>query len=976
MAIETLGAALQQINRLFADGAVTGLSDAQLLERFVGQRDATSFEALVARHGPMVLSVCRGILRDPNDAEDAFQATFLILVKKAGLIGGRVVLGGWLYQVAHRVAIQANIATARRRAHEREAGQMATTSVSSGLTIHDDLLSALHEEIARLPAKYRLAVVLCDLEGLPQAQAAGQLHWSERTLRRRLAQARERLKAHLGRRGLAPDSALLGALFLREARFAVPSAWHEATVRAARELVNHTLTAGAVSAAAGSLTRDVLKIMLWQKLKLASAAILGAGLVTWWASAAWISRGDKPRKVAEVQATVTRREARDPAPRPDPDPDPLDETGTFPVHGRVLDPDGKPVAGAEVYVFHRINYNGVKETDPRYRAGRVTVCDVDGRFQFELDKSASDFPSEGAAWREARIAAVAPGFGAAWVDAGMIAQTGEAALRLVRDDVPIRGRVLDTQGRPVPGAAIKVAEIHVPKEGRDLDAMLASGEYESYQSDESFPSPTWLGRQGSAIAGADGRFEITGVGRDRIAGLEVTGLVLAKVVLYAMARPSKTNAKPRPRPSFPPGVPKELVPPPVPHLVGSMFDVVAGPTKLILGIVRLKGKSKPIAGVRVFGFEYASGIQTGGMTDAEGRFRLVGLPKAGAYQLRFEPRSGEPYLGAVADLTDTPGLVPIEANVELLPGVPVRGRLIDEATGKPVRAMSVTHMNLPTNLHEGHAGLEQISLAAKSFLITVPPGEGLFLASVPGFTAPFTQARLRKEDKGKGVAPHWLFGINAYKIVDVPADARNFSLELKLTRGKSREGRLIDPEGRPIAGAGSFGLRARWGIARTLDADTFEVNGLDPGHPRRVIFTHQDRKLVGAVVLKDEDMNSNTPLVVKLVPGGSITGRLVDDDGLPLARAKLNVMNFDLDGMNLPFRGPGALWPSNETFTVDADGRFRVEGFVPGVETDVSIDAPTRPNVWLDPGETLRKLIVNPGEVRNLGDVKVHVVPR
>src|SRR5580692_3310462 len=102
MAIETLGAALRQINRLFADGAVTGLSDAQLLERFVVQGDATSFEALVARHGPMVLSVCRGILRDPNDAEDAFQATFLILVKKAGSIRGQLILGGWLYRVAHR----------------------------------------------------------------------------------------------------------------------------------------------------------------------------------------------------------------------------------------------------------------------------------------------------------------------------------------------------------------------------------------------------------------------------------------------------------------------------------------------------------------------------------------------------------------------------------------------------------------------------------------------------------------------------------------------------------------------------------------------------------------------------------------------------------------------------------------------------------------------------------------------------------
>ena len=202
MAIETLGAALRQINRLFADGVVAGLSDAQLLERFVGRRDAAAFEAIVARHGPMVLSVCRGILRDPNDAEDAFQATFLVLVKKAGSIRGQVVLGGWLYRVAHRVAIQANIAAARRRAREREAGQMTTATASSGPEVADDLLPALHEEIARLPEKYRLPILLCDLEGLPQAQAAGQLHWSERTLRRRLAEARDRLKTRLARRGL------------------------------------------------------------------------------------------------------------------------------------------------------------------------------------------------------------------------------------------------------------------------------------------------------------------------------------------------------------------------------------------------------------------------------------------------------------------------------------------------------------------------------------------------------------------------------------------------------------------------------------------------------------------------------------------------------------------------------------------------------------------------------------------------------
>ena len=182
MAIETLGAALRQINRLFADGAVAGLSDAQFLERFLATRDGAAFEALVARHGPMVLSVCRAVLRNPNDAEDAFQATFLVLVKKAGTIRGRANLGGWLHLVAHRVAIQANAAAARRRVQERRAGEMAAMTASHDPVVADELLPALHEEIARLPEKIRLAVVLCDLEGIPQAQAAGRCDWSERTL--------------------------------------------------------------------------------------------------------------------------------------------------------------------------------------------------------------------------------------------------------------------------------------------------------------------------------------------------------------------------------------------------------------------------------------------------------------------------------------------------------------------------------------------------------------------------------------------------------------------------------------------------------------------------------------------------------------------------------------------------------------------------------------------------------------------------
>ena len=124
-------------------------------------------------------------------------------------------------------------------------------------------------------------------------------------------------------------------------------------------------------------------------------------------------------------------------------------------------------------------------------------------------------------------------------------------------------------------------------------------------------------------------------------------------------------------------------------------------------------------------------------------------------------------------------------------------------------------------------------------------------------------------------------------------------MDLELTRGPSRAGRLTGPDGLPVVGADAYGLSARdWsgtGRSRALDADTFEVGGLEPGHPRLLVFTHKARKLVGAAVLKDEDLKSTAPLEVKLVPAGAITGRLLDDDGLPWAGATLSVWMSDPD---------------------------------------------------------------------------------
>ncbi len=190
----------------------------------------------------------------------------------------------------------------------------------------------------------------------------------------------------------------------------------------------------------------------------------GAGLVAWAASAALVPRGEEPKA-----ATAPVAPRADPGPRPAAEADPLDETGTFPVHGRVLDPDGKPVAGAGVYVRHHAESSGTT-IDPMaaWQKGRVAVTDADGRFHFELDKAPSEAASEGGpGWHQAQIAAAAPGFAPAWIEAGDLVKGGDATLHLVRDDVPVRGRVLDSQGRPVAGVVVRIRAIReVKRRGR------------------------------------------------------------------------------------------------------------------------------------------------------------------------------------------------------------------------------------------------------------------------------------------------------------------------------------------------------------------------------------------------------------------------------------------------------------------------------------------------------------------------------
>jgi RNA polymerase sigma factor (sigma-70 family) len=247
---------------------VPGFTDADLLARFVHRRDEAALETLIHRHGPMVLGVCRRILRHEQDAEDAFQATFLILVRKAASLRSPQTLANWLHGVARRTALEARTSAARRRA--KEAAVLPRTEMPA--EAEDDLRPVLDQEIGRLAEKYRVAIVLCDLEGKTRGEVARQLGWAEGTVASRLARARNFLAKRLARRGYG--GALVAATLSGDTvRACLPTRLVTSTV-----LASSSSPAGAAGVI--SLSEEVLKSMLLTKIKTAVATVLVLGVAT------------------------------------------------------------------------------------------------------------------------------------------------------------------------------------------------------------------------------------------------------------------------------------------------------------------------------------------------------------------------------------------------------------------------------------------------------------------------------------------------------------------------------------------------------------------------------------------------------------------------------------------------------------------------------------------------------------------------
>ncbi len=284
MSTGQLGTVVRYLRRMARAPARGEPRDRHLLERFVTHREDAAFAALVERHGPMVLGVCQRVLQDGHDAEDAFQATFLVLARKAGAIRRQASVGSWLYGVAYRTSLRAKAQAARRRAREREASGMQpvpTCPAPAAESARQDLRPLIDAELALLPEKYRAPLVLCYLEGKTNTEAARQLGWSKGTVSGRLARARDVLRRRLARRGLAISAgALLLALSSPALAVPVPQALLSSTIQAATLSVAGSAAAGAATSTAASLAEGVLHMMFLTKLKLTTAIALLVILLT------------------------------------------------------------------------------------------------------------------------------------------------------------------------------------------------------------------------------------------------------------------------------------------------------------------------------------------------------------------------------------------------------------------------------------------------------------------------------------------------------------------------------------------------------------------------------------------------------------------------------------------------------------------------------------------------------------------------
>jgi RNA polymerase sigma factor (sigma-70 family) len=957
MATAPLGTVLQHIHQLAGGTSAPQWTERQLLDNFTEQRSEAAFTALVSRHGPMVLRVCRRVLNHEQDAEDAFQATFLVLARNAGAIRKRDTVGDWLHGVAYRTAMKVKRSAARRRNHEARLGHRRTDFKSVPPT-WDDVQAVLDEEIQRLPACFREAFVLCVLEGKSGPDAAVELRCKEGTVKSRVNRARHMLQRQLARRGINL-AGLLAALSVAEStgRAALSTSLTAITVRFGLLVAAGESAAGLIPAHIAALAAGVTRAMCLTKAKIAVVLMLGVGLFV--AGAGALAHQALTPAQIETPA-IQKSEAPAPKDRTTPKAakDSIGDKDAVTFSGRVVDPDGKPVPSAKL---HLIVHSWVKK--PLYVG---TTGGKDGAFRLSVGAERSRPYIDESSWSQTSIVATAEGYGPAVNLPRELASSGDLTLRLAKDDVPIQGRILDLQGKPMAGVTVRVGALSTPTAG-DLTPWLKAIEanpQDGYPIEHRFletvreATPIFP----TVVTDAQGRFELKGIGRERLVAINLEGPTIARSYVSVRTRPGK-KIEAAMFGDNPAG--GKLT------YYGATFEHLAAPGRPIIGAVRDKDTRVPLAGVTIQSHRFAGSNTSGDssvrtVTDKDGKYRLVGMAKAAGNAIKAAPATGQPYLQSVREVEDAPGLEPITVDFDLKRGVLVKGRVLDKATEKPVfanvqylpfadnpRYKNVPGFTVEPYLQTGEDG---------AFQIVALPGRGLLTAR--GWSDHYRMAvgadKFPKKDRYAGsdefltTAPHLFSPTTTHTLVEINPDEKALQLacDILLDPGTMPRGTVVGPDGKPLGGTRAFGLTAygrqtrNWSRAPLKHAE-FTVYGLEAKDERPVVFIHADKHLAGAVKVRGD---AKEPLTVKLEPWGIVTGRLVTEDGKPQSGVLLQIADRLL---------------LNNDYQTDKDGRFRIEGLAPGMQYTLAVVQNGKPTAQLFTGLTVKS-----GESRDLGDIQ------
>ncbi len=934
------------IRRSLEAAGLAQLPDEQLLTAFLRRSDQSAFAALLRRHGPLVLSACRQVLRDEADVEDVFQATFLVLLRKAGSIRRGQALAGWLFRVARHLALKVQSADRRRRQCE---GQSAVPDTEAGAP--DDLswreaCAALHEELDRLPEKYRLPLVLCYLQGLSRDETARQLGWTVQSLKGRLERGRQLLRDRLARRGFALSAGLLSALVSSPA---VGSVLPPRLVQVAL----HAATGGRRSAAVAALVEGATRVMFSSKVPVVAALVLVAGLLV--GGAALRLPPTSAAAPSNPPARAADRPARPQAPGKPAEPK---SQQSIAYSGRVLGPDGRPVPGAKLHMTLAWLSLHHRSPSPEY-----ATTGPDGRFAFTVPKAR--FGNQATV-----VAAAAANHGVGWVEVPADGKRNDLTIRLVEDDVPITGQVVDLEGKPVSGATLTVLQINAaPKEdlGPWLDAVKAKKGL-SFQLEYRYVARHTFALPLKVTTDAAGRFKLTGIGRNRLVAAQLDGPTIASQQFHMLTRPGLTLEVPEREDRSEYGKRGKVA-----TYYGSSFRHVAAPTKPVVGVVRDRDTKKPLAGVTVRSYARAIGpsalegfdiVRT--TTDAQGRYRLVGMPKGEGYKIVAIPDGDRPYLAIHKDVPDSPGLAPVTVDFELKRGVWIEGKITDKVTGKPLKG-SVEYFSLYSNPNlRDYPGFDGTLISGHrvggtkedgSYRVVGLPGPGLVAVVYIDhyLRAPDRDDEYGIKEKSLSTAPYQLLhpiNYGALARIDPAKGVEVVKRDVTFDPGLTFTGRVLGPDGEPLAGARGFGLTGyRWWEHDRLKTAEFTVRGFNPRWPRDLLFQHSEKGLVGVA---QPPKKSGGAVTVRLEPGAAVTGRLVDADGKPRAGVELEVWFRLKEDRQFQQYSP-------ERSKTDREGRFRIQALLPGYEYRLS------------DGKGALPLGVAPrsGQTKDLGDVKI-----